>query len=273
VFIRHEGSYHGLLSAVAFCLRRQIEPLGLVTPDDPPPLLPVYDVATERGIAGLFRRHFIARMGDQAAEAVLDTAYRAFLSEATGIAESIFRYLRQAHQTRQDPSGRLQDRSIAEVVAAARRVGAQAHLYLGLLRFRSVSGLYVADFAPDYHVLLLNWPHFADRLADQSFAICDRRRQIAVWHRAGGRCTWHILGHEAPAGPAGSDEPAALPEPAGTAPATDPADQPDFEQLWRRYLQHLTIPERRNLALQQHNMPRKYWSYLTEQPGSRTGDR
>jgi len=39
----------------------------------------------------------------------------------------------------------------------------------------------------------------------------------------------------------------------------------DFEDMWRNYLQHLTIPERRNLALQRSHMPKKYWKYLTEQ--------
>jgi len=48
--------------------------------------------------------------------------------------------------------------------------------------------------------------------------------------------------------------------------ASDQVASDPFDALWRRYLDRLTIPERRNLKLQRANMPKKYWKYLTERP-------
>ena len=41
-------------------------------------------------------------------------------------------------------------------------------------------------------------------------------------------------------------------------------DEKLFQQLWKNYLQKLTIKERLNLKLQRQHMPKRFWKYLTE---------
>lgn len=307
MFVIYDASFNGLLSAIAWCLRQNTMPIALLSDLEPTTLLEAVAIPSEPGIRRFFCRHYAARLGGPAAEEVLDTVYRAFLSEQPGMATRILTYLNMAWRDRCNPAGRLYDPAVAEVVGAARRVSGQAHQYLGLLRFRRIGDdLFLADFEPDYHVLPLILPHFADRLSGQAFVICDRRRGIAAWHRAGGGCSLHQMAAEdaqAPDTPrlaqqaagtrltAGPGSPAKrrspdrpsgerLPErpPAGQLPMERLAAEQlsvhriaaeeqsaDFEDMWRKYLQHLTIPERRNLALQRSHMPKKYWKYLTEQ--------
>ena len=304
MFVIYDGSFGGLLTAVAWCLRRRCIPDGILAEADQMPLIETVTLPTEKGIRGLFNRHFQSVMGAEQAGLVLDTAYRAWLSEIPEMGSSIRGYLSVALRERGDPSGRLTDQDIAAVAGAARKVSGQAHQYLGLLRFkRAGPSLYLADFSPDYHVLPLILPHFADRLADQEFVICDRRRNIAAWHHrrqadddgqmaAGQRCTLHWLSPDDQTTAAGmadwSAGRLALPRPAmpaagqkmemdDAAAAVDSAgvrtidgeidavlDHQDYEAMWRLYLSRLTIPERRNLFLQRGNLPLKYRTFMTE---------
>jgi probable DNA metabolism protein len=300
LFVIYDGSFSGLLTAVAWCLRRQCIPDGLLSDSDQMPLIDAVTLPTEKGIRSLFNRHFQSMLGNEQAGLVLDTAYRAWLSEMPEMGSSIRGYLSAALRERCDPSGRLTDPHIAAVVGAARKVSGQAHQYLGLLRFRRAGpSLYLADFTPDYHVLPLILPHFADRLADQEFVICDRRRNIAAWHHAPRacadgpidprhRCTLHWLSVDdqttaacmagavseglvqanramIAAGDPPDDAPTSL---AGTRPVVHEvdvvADREDYEAMWRLYLSRLTIPERRNLFLQRGNLPLKYRTFMTE---------
>jgi probable DNA metabolism protein len=266
MFVLHEPTFDGLLSAIAWCLRQREERPVLLSGLSEPLLLPASNIPVEAGIRRLFRRHFAACLGQAAADDVLKQSFSAFLSEEDGIGTRIYRFLYQALLQKRDPSAQLQDPDVAAVVQAAARVGGQAHQFLGLLRFRLLQDeLYLAEFEPDYHVLPLILSHFIDRLQDQQFVICDRKRGIAAWHQPGKGCTLHILEEANTPG----IRPFALAS--GIAVQADagmPAREADhnFEQLWQRYLMHLTIPERRNLKLQQANMPKKYWKYLVEQP-------
>lgn len=291
MFVIYDGSFAGLLTAVAWCLRRGCLPDGILSESDQLPLLDSVTLPAESGIRQLFGRHYRTQMGAEQADLVLDTAFRAWLSELPGLGTAIHGFLAAALRERSDPSGRLTDPDIAAVAGAAKKVSGQAHQYLGLLRFKRIGPLlYLAEFSPDYHVLPLILPHFTDRLADQDFVICDRRRGIAAWHHAVvQRCTLHWLAdddqrnawREVSALP---DDGAMQPSPpliaagcpakpvagvpsdiaAGCRTVIDVTGDDDYEAMWREYLSRLTIPERRNLFLQRGNLPIKYRKYMTE---------
>ncbi len=292
MFVIYDSSFNGLLSAIAWCLRNRQKPLGFLSDQDPAPLLDSIAIPEEPRIRRLFRRHLATVAGQTAGSEILDTLYRAFLSEAVGMANWIYEYLCLALESRRNPADQLYLPAVAAVAGASRRVAGQAHQYMGLLRFRRMGEhLLLAEFEPDYHVLPLILPHFADRLCDQEFVICDRRRGIAAWHQTNGTCSLHRLAETCGEETAVPDQ-AALPNPAaagsvdcgglstgtiiselpagqpvsGTESGRETQDDPAYERLWRHYLKHLTIPERRNLLLQRSHMPKKYWKYLTENP-------
>ena len=272
MLIRYEATFEGLLTAVAVCLRSGRAP-DMMMPDlDQTTLLACTDIPAEKGIHSLFRKHLVHVLGPQSGRDVFELVHAAFLSEDEGIGLPIYRYLAAALHERKDPAGNLLDPDIARVAGAARRVGSQAHAWLGLLRFRQISPeLFQADFSPDYHVLPLILPHFCERLPDQPFVIRDLRRDLAALHVPGKPVRVFVL-----APPELQEEnPAGLPDPLFSADSmglsltavniakSAPIDP--FDDLWRRYLSRMTIPERRNLKLQRANMPKKYWKYLTEQ--------
>ena len=265
MFVSHEAGFDGLLSAVAWCLRRRAEHPVLLSAGEEPLLLPVEPVTTEPEIRAFFARHYTRRLGEAVAREFLDRAFRAYLAEQDGMATRLYRYFYLGWLLGLDPSAQLQDKDIAAVVQAAARTGMEAHRYLGLLRFRMLEGdCYLAEFAPDCHVLPLILPHFMDRLPDQCFVICDRRRLLAACYQPGRGCSIHRIAEQAePDGCALADAISLLPDRCTVLNAGSEADG-GYARLWVRYLQHLTLPERRNLRLQRQNLPLKVRAYLTE---------
>ena len=256
MFVQYDSTFDGLLSAAAWCFRNKQRPVAFLSELDPLPLLETDIIACEPNIRRLFDRHLAGQLGRSAGSEVMDTVYRAFLSESDDIATQIFRYLAIALDTRSDPAGMLCEPAVAAVIGAARRVSGQAHAYLGLLRFRSVHpDFFIADFEPDCHVLPLVLPHFCDRLPDQNFAIRDLRRRLAALHLADGSTSLHRLADEKEA-QTGDSQSLTIAAPSLV--------EDHYAPAWQLYLKHLTIPERRNPALQQSNMPKKYWKYLVE---------
>ncbi len=254
MLIVFDPTFDGLLSAVAWCFRSDTSPAALVPAGSALQLGEQIAVPTEHRIHQLFERHLTSLAG-QAAESILDLAYHAYLSERDGIATWIFQYLKLAIRLKRNPEARLFEPSVKAVVDAARRTAGQAHIYLGLIRFKpSGEHFLVADFEPDCHVLPLILPHFADRMPDQAFAIRDLSRKVVAVHLPNGKTGFFELADEAWDG-----QPTAL----------EPTEQDDdlISSAWQRYLEHLTIPERVNPKLMQANMPKKYWKYLTEDPG------
>ncbi|HAL74674.1 MAG TPA: hypothetical protein DCM45_06255, partial [Clostridiales bacterium] len=155
MYVLYDSTFEGLLSACAWCFRKKLQPTAILSELDDIPLLPYEFIPCEGNVRRLFSRHLKQVIGLES-EFVMDCAFRAFLSEQPDIAIHIYRYLYQALLTRSNPSGRLYDHSVASVMDAVKRVGSQAHAYMGLLRFRSISPeLFAADFEPDCHVLPL----------------------------------------------------------------------------------------------------------------------
>jgi probable DNA metabolism protein len=278
MYVIYDATFDGLLSASAYCFRNDVKPDGMISAADERPIVECIDIPREANIHRLFQRHLRRVCGEEAGDVILDTAFKAFLSELPYMADQIWHFLSRALDLRQDPSPRLFEPAVSAVVYAARKVGGQAHQFQGLLRFKEVFPLFLlADFTPDYHVLPLILPHFADRLGGQCFAIRDLRRRIVAFHPPGGPVSIHILTDEhmpaleelpdsalQPAEPMRALPPVCAEETKTRPPVTEAA----FEEMWRKYLKHLSIPERYNPVLQKHNLPKKYWKYLVENPGT-----
>jgi probable DNA metabolism protein len=269
-FLRYDGTFEGFLSAAAASLRSEAAS-SVLRPAAQIPLLPVREVETEAGLADRLGTFFATRLGPE----VPTTVYQAWLSRLPGIEDAIVAYLRLGLARRRDPSGFLQDASVAAVVKASRKVTGEAHFFLGVLRFRLRGSLYLAEIEPAVDVLPLIGDHFSQRFHDQSFAIHDLTRGRAILHPAGG-AEWEIVdvpsegvcGEDAAGSASPADEGSAAGKPAARA-SQDLPERPDaYEAMWKRYFQAMAIEERRNPTCQRNFLPKKYWRHLVEEPGT-----
>ena len=97
----------------------------------------------------------------------------------------------------------------------------------------------------DTRVLELLAPHFSDRFPNENWMIYDKKRQKVLAHEQGGECTVYIQ--------------AVL-----NTQETDPVQSDEYENLWKAFCSHITIPERKTPGLQRQFVPLKFRSNMPE---------
>lgn len=97
----------------------------------------------------------------------------------------------------------------------------------------------------DTRVLELLAPHFSDRFPNENWMIYDKKRQKVLAHEQGGECTVYIQ--------------AVL-----NTQEMDPVQSDEYENLWKAFCSHITIPERKNPGLQRQFIPLKFRSNMPE---------
>ncbi len=169
--------------------------------------------------------------------------YRGWLAETEGFEDDLLETLRLGFATNTNPLSQLQRPFVHRVSAASMRAGAEAHRFLGLVRFvRAHTDLYLGDIAPDCNILPLIGQHFHDRFGDQRIILRDVRRHYAM---ISDDAAWWIA--ELPPGELS-------PLPRDDSHAT----------MWHAYFRTIAHPERANPKLQQHFVPLKYRQFLSE---------
>lgn len=121
----------------------------------------------------------------------------------------------------------------------------EMHRFMGFVRFQEVqNGILFSVIRPDYAVLPLIAPHFADRLPGENWVIYDEGRRDALIHPAGKE--WYILRQ------------------VEIEPAKRSGSEGCYESLWKEFCRSIAVSERRNQRLQSQNLPKKYREHLTE---------
>ncbi len=122
----------------------------------------------------------------------------------------------------------------------------EMHRFLGFVRFRELQNkILFSVICPDYAVLPLIAPHFADRLPGENWVIYDEKRGDALVHPAGDE--WYIL-RQVEMKPCQEDA----------------CGEERYEGLWKEFCRSIAVSERRNQRRQSQNLPIKYRKHLTE---------
>lgn len=129
-----------------------------------------------------------------------------------------------------------------------RMVGNEVHHYLGFLRFSELKNhVLYAKLNPKNNVITLLAPHFLDRLPSENWIIHDEVRELAVVHQVGegwvqvetSEVDFTTLGK------------------VGT-------QEEQMEQLWKAFVETISIKERTNYKLQRQNLPLRFRGNMTE---------
>lgn len=238
----YDGSYAGLLSVLRRIFEWRETPAAIRACEPAQEDLfaaPVF-VATDAQQADKLLAAIREHLSPETSAFVL----HAFFSEADGVEMAIYRYLAHGWKVRRRLDDDLACPAVAEVQRLALRVRREAHRLKGLTRFRETAdGLLYAELEPDYFVLPLLAPHFAERLGAERWLIHDLRRDKGVLYQDG---RWVLADLRL-------DEPPQF-----------SAEEAQWQALWRTFFQHIAIGERANPRQQKSCMPMKYWKYLVE---------
>lgn len=190
------------------------------------------------------------RMGEDSYQSV----YQAALSCRPERADCIYRVLVQAlspgvkEYTARRILWKLQDPEVAQVFDMARRVGNEAHHYLGFVRFRELSGgILFSEIQAENQVLPLLGDHFSNRLPGENFIIYDSGRGDSLLHRA--HYSWAVFRNVCP----DREEVSEVTE-----------NEALFQKMWRGFCKSIAVTERENPALQRQLWPLRFRNWMTE---------
>lgn len=181
---------------------------------------------------------------EKISEECLQNIYHVFLSELADAGTWIYQYLRLGWKMGAKVDQHLSDERVLQIANTAKKVTREVHRMVGLIRFKLLENrVFYAQMEPDYNILELLSPHFAERFADQHWIIHDiRRNQAALYDQKGWFITELTLENH----------------------PTLNLKEADYQEFWQRYFKAIAIQSRVNPKLQRQHMPRRYWKHLVE---------
>ena len=183
-----------------------------------------------------------------------------WLSEERTLHQPLFNYICKVfRQSPGTPSieSNASDPDVLAVRNTYRRVLHEQLRMKQFIRFQKAKdGTYLAVVSPDHNVLPLIIDHFQDRFKDQPWLIYDAHRHYGYYYD-GNASPIRITFENESAVPFNLEN--------GKLDADVlSVDDKIFQQLWRTYFKAICIKERMNPKKQLSDMPRRYWTYMTE---------
>lgn len=205
-----------------------------------------------------------SRMGDeayqelyQAASAREDTNNRKYMDKADAIYKTIVLALSLPDAGK--VLNHLGESYVNRTFQLSRSTGNEAHHLLGFLRFQELeNGILFAQIHPKNDVLPFLGEHFSDRLPEENFMIYDATRSLAVLHPKGKgyfitdtkELDQEMLKHLSPG-------------------------ELEYRRLWCTFFDSIAIDARKNPALQNQNLPKRFQKDIVEfnrnNPANRVG--
>ncbi|EAS20454.1 TIGR03915 family putative DNA repair protein [Nonlabens mediterrranea] len=191
--------------------------------------------------------------------------YCAFLSEITGMENTIYEYIKMTFRAQKAPSGDFTDPVVLKIAQAAKMVGREKHRMEAFVRFHLIDNkTYYANIEPDFNVLPLITKHFKNRYADQNWIIYDLSRNYGISYDQKTIHEVHIE-FKAPKGQRGILNTISSSLQNNLAMKTDYKElENNYQDLWNMYFKSTNIESRKNLKLHLQHVPRRYWKYLSE---------
>jgi len=244
----YDGSYQGLLSAVYIALKKRTIPVRIIRKDNYRNDL-FYDkinIDSSEKNAEFLSDNIKSHISTES----LRHIFYSFYSELDKIEDYIYRYILMGFKYGDKIDNKLTEKYVRKVHDAAAKVRRESHRFKGLIRFKEAAGgKFYAAVEPDYNIIILIASHFKNRLSIQDWIIHDKLRETAVIYSAQDK-EWLLIDLKADFEPDFSDE------------------EDSIQNLWKSFFAAVSIENRVNPKLQSQFMPKKYWKYLIEDPGS-----
>jgi len=244
----YDGSYQGLLTALYQAFKQREVPVKILAESDfrDDLFYQREEIVTDNEKAQFFSQQIKKFISAQS----LNNIFHAYLSEVEKRELYIFRYLFTGFKVGEKVDEFLTKDYVRQVQDLAHKVRHESHRLKGLIRLQEAAGgKYYAAVDPDYKTLVLLAPHFKNRFSTMDWIIHDKKREEAVIFSAAEK-EWLLIDLEKEFEPELSEK------------------EKDVQDLWRAFFSAVSIKNRKNLRLQQQFMPKKYWKYLIESPGS-----
>jgi len=235
----YDGSFHGFLCCIFDAYANKEVPTAIYCDEDAmPTLFASRSIQTDPAHADrVFRK--VIKISPYAAELLQKGFLTCLPEKEMHLYKMISKLLKEGPNFLRSFS----DDTLHPVITAVRHLTGEAHLLKGFVRFSELGGILGSEIEPKNRVLPLLRSHFCSRYRDEKFFIYDRTHQEALFYAAG-RTIIRSL----------SDFQMAPPD----------ETEAHYRLLWKRFYDTIAIKERYNPNCRMTNMPKRYWSTMTE---------
>jgi len=236
----YDGSFAGLLCCVYESYYQKELPFAIFDYDrEQETLFAVKEIKTDHDAA--------KRVGDSIRRSIskeaLKLVHTCYLSHMENREIAVLHFLRLGYKVGGQVANMLAHDSVHAVIKISRDVQREGHLYKEFLRFSEYNGALVAIIEPKNFVLPLMAPHFCDRFPSEQFMIYDKTNKHVFVYQNGEKSLFFLEDLELPeAGP----------------------EEEKYRALWKRFYNTIAIEGRINHKLRMNNMPKRYWTHMTE---------
>lgn len=242
IYYVYDGTFDGLLTSIYEAYYRHENPDDIVSEDrlDENFLIQKVYITTDKDKSSKVYHSIEEKISLEA----LRRVFYAYLSELPKSGIIILNYLKIGYKLGRAVDDNLAHDAVLNMDKINYKVSSERHRFLGILRFKMLdNGVLYADLEPEYNIIGMIAPHFANRLSNENFVIHDLKRNIGVFYN---KREWIIRDFEI-------GDNVIIRE-----------DEEEYQELWRAYYKHISIESRKNLRLKKNNMPMKYWKHLVE---------
>lgn len=248
----YDGSFEGMLTAVAIAVKSQNEVDGIFSGHRYGTSLftEVQNIETDQSQARRFFTYLRSLKGIGSRLAI-----DGFLSENDEMALHLCVVVRECLRHGEGVLYWHTHDSVNFLHKLSQKVRREAHRFKGLVRFRILEdGMQYAPFEPDYNVIGYCAQHFRKRLATICWVLHDVRRNQAL-HWDGNSCRSIFIDEDF------TDQVRSM----GELPQKHLCQSEiQYQRLWNSFHEAIAIKEKRNPVLQRQCMPSRYWKYLPE---------
>ena len=202
-------------------------------------LFPVKEIVTDPACAKKVELSITRRISQEAMELVRMCYY----SNMEGREVAILNFLRLGYKAGRSITNMLSNDVVRTVTNSARFVSRESAYFMEFLRFSEYNDVLVAIIEPKNFVLPMIFEHFCDRFPDEQFMIFDKSNKYAFVYRNGAKNLFPLEQLELPEAGSGEEE---------------------IRALWKQFYNTISIEGRYNPKLRMNNMPKRYWTHMTE---------
>lgn len=249
IYFIYDGTFEGILCCVFDAYIRKEFPLQVYDCEKPLLFADIHRVITDTEKSERILQGLQKRLSKYAVEML----FSCFLAEQEEVNNALFRYMCKAFRSEKSIEMNFADDDVLFLSKIYKKVKNEAERMRQFVRFqKTADGMYFAYFEPIYNVLPCVSEFFEERFADQQWIIYDAKRKYALFYDLHKTETVSFVNLNV------------NPDTGDLADELKSTDQNDFEQMWREYLQSVTIRQRINPKLQRQHMPKRFWKFLTE---------
>lgn len=242
IILKCDNSFEGILTAVFYGwnLTKTDEVLIETRPENNMVLFTRYrEVVTD-----LSKSVRVARGLSKISERAHYMAYLAAMSDSDDKGNAIFGFIRRCFEIGEKAADDLHNKDVASVFELSRNVEREYQHYRGFLRFIKYNDFLLGQYEPVNDIMILMADFFCDRLLQENFVIVDMKRHKAAVHVANEYFVVSDINTELINELEMSDEERAI------------------REIFNTFHNTIGIESRRNLKLQQQNMPLRFRKYM-----------